>query len=942
MCPRRVPVHLQGEVAVHLQDMEKNNIISRSQSPWAAPVVLVRKKDDQVQYLGHIISAEGVAVDPAKTEAVQAWPEPVNVREVRSFVGLASYYRRFVSGFAELARPLHKLTKKGVSFKWTQECQTAFQTLKDKLVSAPILTFPDPGQTFILDTDASDVAIGAILSQKIDGFEKVVAYASRALSRQEKNYATTKKELLAVVHFTSYFRHYLLGRRFLLRTDHSSLRWLHNFSQPEGQLARWLEQLAQFDYEIEHRPGKKHVNADSLSRRPIRPASLTCTDERNLMNEQEGGNVNVSRVVSSVVSAEASQGATAQLNCSSIEEASGQNYTSVQEHVQESTLSAACHVQEEQVEDWDLASAQEDDADIQKLKHMKVTGNKEECVTGTPTLKRLLELWDQLEVERGLLVRSGGRPGYVIGKQVVLPNSWVPRVLYSLHNTLTGGHLGVAKLRDKVRRRFFWPGWSKDVKEWCRVCEVCATHKIVGKTPRAPLMPSVATRPFQRIALDIVGPLPVTATGNKYILVIADYFSKWAESYAIPNQEATTVARAVVDFLLRWGMPQVIHTDQGRTFESSLFKEICRLLEIDKTRTSPYSPQSDGLVERLNRTIIGMLASFVEANQNSWDTLLPFVMMAYRSSSQASTKFSPYEVLLGREIRLPIDVVLGLEPEKGFSSVSEYVQSLGVTLNSVHTAVQKHLGTASGKQKEYYDLKVSVQQWSEGERVWVRDTTRTVGKCPKFQKKYKGPFVIEQKISDALYRIKGEGQRSFVVHHNRLKPCFDSGTLGTDPVEDELGTQLLEETDLVRPFAPEQPPRQPSRSFVPEQPPRQLSRSFAPEQPPRQPPRSFAPEQPPRQPSRSFAPEQPPRQPSRSFAPEQPPRQPSRSFAPEQPPRQPSRSFAPEQPPRQPSRSFAPEQPPRQPPRSFAPELPRPPSGPSEPEHWQSLPKSQV
>ncbi|XP_049321724.1 uncharacterized protein LOC125782246 [Astyanax mexicanus] len=168
------------------------------------------------------------------------------------------------------------------------------------------------------------------------------------------------------------------------------------------------------------------------------------------------------------------------------------------------------------------------------------------------------------------------------------------------------------------------------------------------------------------------------------------------------------------------------------------------------------------------------------------------------------------------------------------------------------------------------------------------------------------------------------------------------GTLGTDPVEDELGTQLLEETDLVRSFAPEQPPRQPSRSFAPEQPPRQPSRSFAPEQPPRQPSRSFAPEQPPRQPSRSFAPEQPPRQPSRSFAPEQPPRQPSRSFAPEQPPRQPSRSFAPEQPPRQPSRSFAPEQPPRQPPRSFAPELPRPPSGPSEPEHWQSLPKSQV
>lgn len=146
-------------------------------------------------------------------------------------------------------------------------------------------------------------------------------------------------------------------------------------------------------------------------------------------------------------------------------------------------------------------------------------------------------------------------------------------------------------------------------------------------------------------------------------------------------------------------MPQVIHTDQGRTFESSLFKELCRLLEIDKTRISPYNPQSDGLVERLNRTVICMLASFVEANQNSWDTLLPYVMMAYRSSTQASTKFSPYEVLLGREIRLPIDVVLGLEHEEGFSFVSEFVEKLGSTLNSLHAAVQKHLCAASDKQR---------------------------------------------------------------------------------------------------------------------------------------------------------------------------------------------------------------------------------------------------
>lgn len=191
----------------------------------------------QVHYLGHVVSAEGVMPDPAKVEAVREWPTPSGQTEVQSFLRLASYYRRFVRGFADIARPLHPLTEKGRRFQWSESCQRAFDQLKMGLTTAPVLAYPDPNKPFILDTDASDVGIGAVLSQQEEeGLERVVAYASRALTKQERKYATTKKELLGMVTFTKYFRHYLLGKEFVLRTDHNSLRWLHNLQGLEGQL----------------------------------------------------------------------------------------------------------------------------------------------------------------------------------------------------------------------------------------------------------------------------------------------------------------------------------------------------------------------------------------------------------------------------------------------------------------------------------------------------------------------------------------------------------------------------------------------------------------------------------------------------------------------------------------------------------------------------------
>ena len=222
----------------------------------------------EVQFLGHIVSEKGVSTDPSKVKAIQEWPVPKNVRDIRSFIGICSYYRRFVKDFAKVAKPLHRLTEKNAHFAWTSECQESFQKLKTLLTESPILAYPNETGQFILDTDASLVGMGAVLSQVQGQGEKVISYYSRCFSGSERNYCVTRRELLAIVLSVKNFHHYLYGRPFIVRSDHGALKWLLNFRKPEGQLARWIETLSMYDYCIEHRPGRVHSNADALSRRP--------------------------------------------------------------------------------------------------------------------------------------------------------------------------------------------------------------------------------------------------------------------------------------------------------------------------------------------------------------------------------------------------------------------------------------------------------------------------------------------------------------------------------------------------------------------------------------------------------------------------------------------------------------------------------------------------
>ena len=220
----------------------------------------------EVTYLSHIIGSEGIKVGPKKVEAVTNWPVPSTVKGVRSFLGFCNHYRRFVRNFAGIASPLSSLTKKKVPFVWTDECQAAFELLRRELITAPVLEFPDYNGSFIVGTDTSNTSLGAVLSNIIQGEERPLVYASRVLSKTETNYSTTKLEALAVVQAVKWFKSYIWGVKFVLRTDHSSLQWLFKQKEPDLMTFRMQQQLQEFDFEVVHRAGSKHGNADGLTR----------------------------------------------------------------------------------------------------------------------------------------------------------------------------------------------------------------------------------------------------------------------------------------------------------------------------------------------------------------------------------------------------------------------------------------------------------------------------------------------------------------------------------------------------------------------------------------------------------------------------------------------------------------------------------------------------
>lgn len=684
-----------------------------------------------VNYLGYVVSRDGISPNPSLVQVIADWPIPSTVTEVRSFLGKTSYYRRFIPNFASIAAPLHKLSEKDSRFKWTSDCAKAFNTLKTKLMSPPVLTFPDFKCTFILDTDASDTGIGGVLSQVQDGVEKVIAYGSRSMTKAERRYGTTKREMLALVHFCKVFKPYLWGREFVARTDHKSLEWLRNFRDPPSQIARWMELLAEFPMKIVHRPGKDHQNADALSRIQWNGVHSDASNQQVKDAEKLRIDGRCYRVDKSLP-----------------------NPFSIEDLKEAQATDPIC----QQGLQWctDNKRPNRDDMHGQNL--------------------AAWSLWSQFErlvVHNGILYRrwvdTNGSNHYL---QLVLPKKLVPRVLDMLHNQPTAGHLGVDKTTAKVRSRFYWHGLYKDVAMHIAQCQDCAKRKNPKSIPKEPLIQRGVGYPMDRIHVDILGPLPMTRKGNKFILVVNDAFTKWPECFSLPNQLATTIADCLYqNFFCRFGMPANLHADQGRNFESNLFTEVMSLLGISKTRTTAYHPQSNGEVERFNRTIAAMLSHYVAADQRDWDDYLPTVLLAYRSSVHSSTKQTPFMLMFGRELSLPVDVMFGQPPNQK-KSVIDYVAKLREDLDKAYEEVRMQLEVEQRRQKDYYDREVRPQRFKAGDRVWLFVPAIKKGCAKKLCRPWKGPFKVVELVTDVLARIQTTANKTAVVHFNRLKPCL--------------------------------------------------------------------------------------------------------------------------------------------------------------------------
>ena len=681
-----------------------------------------------VSFLGHIVTPEGVAMDPAKIQDVVDWPVPQRLRDVRAFVGLCAYYRRFVRDFSTVAAPLFALTKKGRAFIWDEACQETFDLLKTALTTAPILALPRDEGAYVLDCDACDLGIGAVLSQRIEGEERVIAYGSRLLSNAERNYCVTRKELLAIVYFTKLYRQYLLGRPFVLRTDHAALQWLQRTPEPIGQQGRWLERLAEFEFQVVHRPGRKHANADALSRRPCRqcgwedPATVAAVTE-----EPEPP----------------TPGADADPPHS---------------------------LEKAQREDPDLGIVRswlEEGAEIPELV---------ELLQESEAIKIYWHQKDRLCLRDGVIYRQ--TPEGV--DQLVIPKAKREEFMRLAHTGVTGGHLGVRRTRWQVRRRAYWVGWSGDVKRFCQRCSPCSQYRR-GLPPRqGPLQPLPCGEPWERLSIDITGPHPRSRRGHVYILTVMDGFTKFVEAIPMANQEATSVARALVEnVIVRYGAPLQILTDQGTNFEGNLFKELCRLLGIDKVRTSSYHPSCNGLIERFHRTMNAMLGKVVSSHQRDWDEVLPLVLAAYRASPHEVTGYSPNFLMFGRETRAPIDLVYGRPPDgdRGAATYSAYAQDFADRMENAYRLVRDHLRVSAERRKHAYDMKVRPAEFFPGDRVWYYTPRRYQGRSPKWARMFTGPYFVMERCGIVNYRLRrNKNSRPFVAHVDKLRPCFDEGT----------------------------------------------------------------------------------------------------------------------------------------------------------------------
>lgn len=726
----------------------------------------------EVRFLGHQVSAQGVSADPDKVSAVEQWPTPSTLKDLRSFLGFCSYYRRFIEGFSQVAGPLHDVvnaclrgdstcrTDQRFKDSWSPLCQSAFVQLKEKLTSAPTLGYADFTLPFVLETDASKLGLGAVLYQHQKGKKSVIAYASRRLrgpERNDRNYSSMKLELLALKWaVTEKFRSYLLGSQFTIITDNNPL--CHLTTAKLGAIEqRWAAQLAVFNFDVKYRPGRCNTSADALSRRPgleeVEPESedIEYDDCVAICNSLRTGTA----LGPDLVTAGIECGKVWQMQASTADEDSVDC---------ENTPTLPGYSKA------DLRQFQETDPTLhvfRKFWSRKRKPTYQERMELSKPVLSLLKQWKKIKEKEGLLYRVVEDVHNGECHQILLPTCLTEQVLRSIHDQL--GHQGIERTMSLLKPRCFWGGMYEDVEKWVKNCQRCVLAKMPQPKIQAPWTPFLASQPLEVVAVDFTTLEPAT-DGRENVLVVTDVFTKFSQAFPTRDQKAETTAKILLkEWFLKYGVPQRLHSDQGRNFESAVIAELCKLYGVKKTRTTPHHPQGNPHCERFNRTLHDLLRTLPPEKKRKWTEHLAELVYAYNVTPHSSTGYSPYHLLFGIQPHLPIDALLGQEPD-------------AVSGQDWLNAHKERLLDAHVRAKEYAERKAADRVAQQENKVYCPEVE--VGQCVFLRHRPPGRNKIQDAWSSAVYKvIEVQGSTYAVepieggpirrVHRSNLRPYMD-------------------------------------------------------------------------------------------------------------------------------------------------------------------------
>jgi hypothetical protein len=692
---------------------------------------------EETNYLGFVIDTNGVKPDPKKVAAIRSLPAPTCVREVRSFIGMCSYYRRFIPNFSQIADCIVALTKKNARFKWLAEHEKAFKYLKDSLSVVPLLSYPDPNKPYILYTDASDTCIGACLTQTIepdDSFlpnvvnEKPIYYLSHKLSKSQCKWSTVEKEAYAIHFALQKLDYYLHNSEFIIKTDHKPLKYLLESPMQNKKIQLWALSMAGYNCRVEYIAGTTNTCADLLSRLPsssvAESSAVTIDDDVCLDVNENSFEVNV---------------------------IDSTHFCPKEFASCDISFDDSLKKPDDLLPGFNMIAEQKKDDVLTQIKDHVLRGDASKDIQ-----KKYVVLDD-------VLYYLSDPDGDTVFRLYV-PNHLKALVIKQYHDE--NGHMGVQKTFDSIRLKYFWPNLFKEIYSYVSTCTLCQTRSL--RKIRQPLQETdIPPYPMAKLSLDVSGPYPTSLSGNKYIIAFVDWFSGWPEAFAVPDKSADTVAHLLLNEIFpRFGCPLQIVTDNGTENVNKVVRETMERLNISHVLTSVYHPQSNAKVERFHRTLHDILAKRLTENQQLWDLQLAQALAAIRFSVSESSRFSPYFLLYNRDVVLPVDNLM--KPRRKYQG-EELHQIALQEQHKTFQLVRRYLKKAKKRQAKYADRGTKQVEFKVNDPVYYKNNQRK----GKLDIKWKPYYRIIEKNGPASYVIKNQLNGSTSRVHAELLRLAD-------------------------------------------------------------------------------------------------------------------------------------------------------------------------